>query len=61
MIPQRHASFAAGLRLNEQRADKLYCLTDCISMNVMAESGILKVLTQDHCFEQAGFVALLRA
>ena len=61
VIPQSHESFSDGIRLYEQREDKLYSLTDCISMNAMAERGIVEVLTQDHYFEQAGYVALLRA
>lgn len=50
----------AGLRLFEQRPDKNWSLTDCISMTAMREHGIVDALTGDVHFEQAGFRALLR-
>ena len=36
VIPQSRDSFLKGLELYDQRADKGYSFTDCISMNVMA-------------------------
>ena len=51
--------FQAGLQLYEARPDKGYSLTDCISMNVMRERGILEVLTHDKHFAQEGFVVLI--
>ena len=48
-----------GLALYDERPDKEWSLTDCISFVVMADEGIAEALTGDHHFEQAGFVALL--
>jgi len=58
-LPQTHETFLAGLALYEERLDKEYSLTDCISMCVMRERGIAEVLTNDHHFAQEGFVLLL--
>ncbi len=54
-----HGAFLQGLELYENRLDKGYSLTDCISMLVMRERGIQEVLTHDHHFEQEGFNILL--
>jgi uncharacterized protein len=51
--------FARGLELYDERTDKAWSLTDCISFVVMREHGITNALTGDHHFTQAGFVALL--
>jgi uncharacterized protein len=51
--------FARGLQLYEQRPDKDWPLTDCISFAVMAQEGISDALTGDHHFAQAGFKPLL--
>ena len=61
VVVQSHESFLDGLALYEQRPDKQYSLTDCISMNVMKRRGITEVLTHDRHFGQEGFVRLLRA
>lgn len=53
--------FEAGLRLYAARRDKGWSLTDCLSFEEMRRMGIREALTGDHHFEQAGFVALLRA
>jgi predicted nucleic acid-binding protein len=45
-----------GLKLYQQRLDKGYSLTDCISMNTMRKSGITEVLTHDLHFTQEGFI-----
>lgn len=47
--------FARGMKLYDERPDKEWSLTDCISMVVMADEGLTEVLTKDHHFEQAGF------
>ena len=52
--------FTGGLNLYEQRLDKRYSLTDCVSMAVMRELGITEVLTHDRDFENEGFVRLIR-
>lgn len=46
--------------LYEQRLDKEWSLTDCISFVLMQREGITEALTGDHHFEQAGFIALLK-
>jgi len=51
--------FDRGLRLYEQRHDKDWPLTDCISFAVMTEERLTDALTGDHHFEQAGFKPLL--
>jgi predicted nucleic acid-binding protein len=43
----------------EQRADKHYSLTDCMSMLVMRQRHILDVLTTDKHFRQEGFRILM--
>ena len=59
ILPQSDQSFAEGVRLFAARYDKDYSLQDCISMNTMEHHGISRVLTNDHHFEQEGFVILL--
>ena len=60
VIPQSSRSFSDGVRLYEQRPDKRYSLTDCISMNTMRSRGIESVLTSDHHFEQESFTILMK-
>ena len=50
-----------GLALFERRHNKEWSLTDCVSFEVMAQFDLSHALTADAHFEQAGFVALLRA
>ena len=52
--------FQRGLRLYEERPDKEWSLTDCLSFVVMEEENIREALTGDQHFEQAGFIALLK-
>jgi hypothetical protein len=44
----------------EQRQDKDWSLTDCLSFVVMQDEGITRALTGDRHFEQAGFIVLLK-
>ena len=60
VIPQSRESFLAGLTLFENRPDKGYSLTDCISMNVMKTEGITETLTNGNHFVQEGFQVLIR-
>jgi predicted nucleic acid-binding protein len=60
VLPQTHASFLEGLMLYEQRSDKQYSLTDCISINATRQNNIIEVLTHDRHFEQEGFQPLFR-
>ena len=52
--------FGRGVRLFEQRPDKEWSLTDCLSFVVMQERDLAQALTGDKHFEQAGFIALLK-
>ncbi len=52
--------FGRALELRNQRLDKDWGLTDCISFVVMQERAIRDALAADRHFEQAGFRALLR-
>jgi predicted nucleic acid-binding protein len=58
-IPHTEEAFLSGLALYEDRLDKGYSLTDCISMNAMRERGLVEVLTHDKHFAQEGFSILL--
>jgi predicted nucleic acid-binding protein len=60
VIPQTRESFLKGLELYENRNDKEYSLTDCISMNVMKAELLEEVLTNDRHFEQEGFTVLIK-
>ncbi len=59
VIPQSRDSFLRGLELYEQRLDKDYSLTDCISMNAMRAESVSQVLTCDRHFAQEGFEVLI--
>lgn len=56
-IDERH--WKAGWKLYEERSDKAWSLTDCISMVVMREKNLAEVVTHDEHFRQAGFKILL--
>ena len=58
VIEQDRELFLKGLSLFEERPDKGYSLTDCISMINMREEGLTEVLTNDHHFTQEGFQIL---
>jgi predicted nucleic acid-binding protein len=60
VIEQTHKSFLSGFSLYEQRMDKGYSLTDCISMQTMCNLEIQEVLTHDKHFTQEGFTILLQ-
>jgi predicted nucleic acid-binding protein len=59
VVAQSRESFLNGLMLFENRPDKGYSLTDCISMNVMKAEGIIEVLSNDYHFTQEGFQVLI--
>jgi uncharacterized protein len=58
VIPSDRSLFLAALDRYAARPDKEYSLVDCMSMVVMERLGIHHVLTNDHHFEQAGFVVV---
>ncbi len=60
VVPQTHDSFLSGWELYTNRPDKHYSLVDCISMACCRAHGITEILTNDHHFEQEGFVVLLK-
>lgn len=60
VLPQTAVSFEAGLTLFENRSDKEWGLSDCISMAEMTAQGLRHVLTSDHHFKQAGFEILMQ-
>ena len=59
VVSSTEALYRRGLALYDQRPDKQWSLTDCISFVVMGDEGLTEALTGDHHFEQAGFAALL--
>lgn len=54
------ALFQKAFFLYRSHLDKTWGLIDCVSFVVRREVGILKALTSDRHFEQAGLTALLR-
>jgi predicted nucleic acid-binding protein len=50
--------FGAGWRRFQNRPDKRYSLTDCISFIVMERRGLEAALAFDQHFEQAGYQTL---
>ena len=60
VIPANHNDFLSGFELYQQRPDKEWSLTDCISFLVMQGHGVTEALTADHHFSQAGFQVLLQ-
>ena len=59
IIHGSHQAFELGLSLFENRPDKDWSLTDCVSFVLMRERNITDALTCDRHFEQAGFRAML--
>ena len=49
-----------AIGLYNSRPDKSWGVTDCLSFTVMGDRGVPGALTNDHHFEQAGFLSLLR-
>jgi predicted nucleic acid-binding protein len=60
IVPPSEELLEAGLELFNDRPDKTWSLTDCISFVVMQRLGLDRALTLDHHFEQAGFEVLLK-
>ena len=60
VVPQTSAQLAAAARRYAARPDQRWSVTDCASFLIMEERGIVKALSHDRDFVQAGFRALLR-
>ncbi|MEH2144767.1 type II toxin-antitoxin system VapC family toxin [Nostoc sp.] len=60
IIPQTSLQFQAALTLYEQRPDKEWSQTDCVSFKIMEEQIISDALAYDRHFVQAGYTALMR-
>ncbi|HEX8845256.1 MAG TPA: PIN domain-containing protein [Pyrinomonadaceae bacterium] len=60
IVPLTEELYERALRLYQNRLDKEWGLTDCVSFVVMQERGLTEALTADEHFQQAGFRALLR-
>ncbi len=60
LVHSNQALFSDGLLLHQQREDKHWSLTDCLSFVVMQQRNITQALAFDLHFEQAGSQALLR-
>ena len=60
IIPADTRLFQRGVDFFEQRQDKGWSLTACLSFVAMRDEGIAQALTGDKHFEQAGFTALLK-
>ena len=61
IVSQTDAQFRAAVERYAARPDQTWSLTDCASFLVMEERNITEALAYDRDFEQAGFIALLRA
>ena len=59
IVPADQGLFDRGAALYDQRPDKAWSLTDCISFVVMQDHGLRDALTGDHHFKQAGFNVLM--
>jgi predicted nucleic acid-binding protein len=59
IVPLTENLFLRALQLYQEREDKEWDLTDCISFVAMADEGVSVALTTDGHFRQAGFRALL--
>ncbi|ARV61915.1 nucleic acid-binding protein [Nostocales cyanobacterium HT-58-2] len=60
IIPQTSVQFQSALTLYEQRPDKEWSQTDCVSFKIMEEEIIFEALAYDKHFVQAGYTALMR-
>ena len=59
-LPLSEELYFKALQLYQERLDKEWGITDCISFVVMQDRGLIEALTTDQHFEQAGFRILLR-
>ena len=59
VLPQTSALFREALALYCERQEKDWGLTDCSSIIIMNDKGL--ILTPDHHFAEAGFKTLLES
>ncbi len=60
IVPAEQSLFDRAVELYDQRPDKAWSLTDCLSFTIMEDHGLRDALTGDHHFEQAGFNVLMK-
>ncbi len=60
IVPATEELCAQAFQLYQDRPDKEWGLTDCLSFVVMQKRGLTDALTTDKHFVQAGYEALLR-
>ena len=60
VVPVDTEILKRGLVLYDERTDKEWGLTDCISFVVMSDQNLTDAMTTDRHFIQAGFQALMR-
>jgi len=60
IIEANNELFQLGWLLYSKRLDKEWSLTDCISFVIMQRDGMTQAFTNDHHFEQAGFIKLIK-
>lgn len=61
VVPLSEKLFRRGFELFEEREDKAWGLTGCISFVAMRDRKLRDALSADGDFQQAGFNALLRS
>ena len=59
VVPADRKLLDRGINLFQERPDKHWSLTDCISFVVMQDHSVKEALTAVRHFEQAGFLPLL--
>lgn len=55
VVPLDAALLASAIDLFKARMDKTWSFTDCTSFEIMRSRGIVRALSADHHFRQAGF------
>ena len=59
VCPITEALFEQALVLYQDRPDKDWGLTDCVSFTLMRQEGVTEALSADAHFRQAGFMPIL--
>jgi predicted nucleic acid-binding protein len=60
IAPADSTLFDRAVALYDQRPDKEWSLTDCVSFIIMQDFHLIDALTGDHHFRQAGFNPLMK-